>query len=77
MNTAERVVSFLKKNLGISWCDACLGEELRVRSALTRMLDVLNPKFFSRTIARCDKCGVDKMCIRQTMIPSITIKHNA
>ena len=70
MNTAERVVDFLRKNPGQVICDECLQKTLRVKSSLSKMLDVLNPLHFRRAVAHCTTCGVIRMTITHLPVAS-------
>lgn len=65
MNTIERVLHFLKKHVDQAYCDECLALELRVRSSLSRMLDVLSDEYFRRGKLTCSQCGECKPGIVQ------------
>lgn len=60
MNTAERIVSFLRKHQNMTICDDCLQAELGVSKPISRMLDVLNPEFVRREVSKCGRCGETK-----------------
>lgn len=57
MNTIERVIHFLRKHQDEVICDDCLAAELRVRSPLGGMLDVLSSDYVKRGDAECMRCG--------------------
>jgi len=65
MNTSERVLSYLNKHMGKKICDDCLRQELRVRSSLRRMLDVLNREYVHRQVLSCSCCGQERMGVEQ------------
>ncbi len=69
MNTSERVIHYLSNNIYLVICDDCLARGLRVRSSLSRMLDVLNTEYFHRAVAPCQVCMETKMSIEQYQFP--------
>jgi hypothetical protein len=71
MNTSERVVQHLQRHPQVVICDECFAKALRVSKPLTRMLDVLNPEYVRRRVARCSQCGEIKMSVEAyEMLPT-------
>jgi len=66
MNTAERVVHFLRKRAGQYFCDDCIVQELRLSKPVTSMTDVIGGGANMRgarnrrEVAICSQCGEQK-----------------
>ena len=69
MNTAERVVHFLRKRAGQYFCDDCIVQELRLSKPVTRMTDQIERgsnmrgSGNRREVAICSRCGEQKLSI--------------
>jgi hypothetical protein len=69
MNTAERVVHFLRKRAGQYFCDDCIVQELRLSKPITRMTDQfgmgsnLRGARNRREMAICSRCAQQKLSI--------------
>jgi hypothetical protein len=64
MNTAERVVHFLRKRRGQYFCDDCIVHELGLSKPVTRMTDQIGRGLNNRReIAVCSRCGEQKLSI--------------
>jgi hypothetical protein len=67
MNTAERVVHFLRKRAGRYFCDDCIVQELRLSKPVTRMTDQIGKGSNVRgarnlrEVAICSQCGEQRL----------------
>jgi hypothetical protein len=67
MNTAERVVHFLRKQAGQYFCDDCIVQELRLSKPVARMTDQtgkgsnMRGSANRREVAICNRCGEQKL----------------
>ena len=67
MNTAEKVVHFLRQRPGQYFCDDCIVAELRLSKPVTRITDQigqgsnLRGSRNRREIAICARCGEEKL----------------
>jgi hypothetical protein len=67
MNTAERVVHFLRKRAGEYFCDDCIVRELRLSKPVTSITDVVGKgsnmrgSKIQREAAICSRCGQQKL----------------
>jgi hypothetical protein len=69
MNTAERIVHFLRKRAGQFFCDDCIVRELRLSKPVTGITDQigsgssLSGNRNRREVAPCERCGERVLCI--------------
>jgi hypothetical protein len=61
MNTAEKVVAFLRKNQGAFTCDGCIAEAVHVGAPVNRILDILNPIYIRRSVGVYFRCGAERL----------------
>lgn len=61
MNSIEKIVRQLYKNVGKAFCDACLAASSGVKSFKPEFVENLNPDFVRREEAMCDLCGQTRM----------------
>jgi hypothetical protein len=71
MNTAERVIHFLRKRSGQHFCDDCIVQELRLSQPVTRVTDQIGRGSNRglrnrRETVICSLCGERKL---STMMP--------
>jgi hypothetical protein len=69
VNTAERVVHFLRRRPGQYFCDDCIVQELRLTHSVTRMTDQIGKgsnmrgSANRRETAICSLCGERKLSV--------------
>jgi hypothetical protein len=69
MNTAERVVHFLRKRAGQYFSDDCIVQELQLSKPVTRMTDQIGKGSNMRGtrnlrgVTVCSRCGDQKLSI--------------
>jgi hypothetical protein len=67
VNTAERVIHFLRKRAGHYFCDDCIVQELRLSKPVTRITEVigkgsnLQGLHNRRELGVCSRCGEYKL----------------